>query len=125
MIMAMLVMYFLGGSVGSGAILTSAGVNELQKEVMAVMEDEARSHTANTILEELRKEVITFEKAFAKSGRQLNKLYKDPRDNGQVALDILDDLNAIWESGQERALDARFALRDELSQDEWNKLFGN
>ena len=125
MIMAMLVMYFLGGSVGSGAILTSAGVAELQKQVLVVMDDEARAKRASAILEELRKEVTTFEKAFAKSGRQLNKLYKDPRDNGQAALDILDDLNATWESGQERALDARFALRDELSQDEWDKLFGN
>jgi len=125
MIMAMLVMYFLGGSVGSGAILTSAGVAELQKQVLVVMDDEARAKRASAILEELRKEVTTFEKAFAKSGRQLNKLYKDHRDNGQAALDILDDLNATWESGQERALDARFALRDELSQDEWDKLFGN
>ena len=125
MIWALLAMYFLGGSVGSGAILTSTGVAELQKQVLVVTNDEARAKRASAILDELRKEVITFEKAFAKSGRQLNKLYKDPRDNGQAALDILDDLNATWESGQERALDARFALRDELSQDEWDKLFGN
>lgn len=125
MIWALLAMYFLGGSVGSGAILTSTGVAELQKQVLIVMDDEARAHRASAILEELRKEVTAFEKAFAKSGKQLNKLYKDPRDNGQAAFDILDGLNATWESGQERALDARFALRDELSQDEWDKLFGN
>jgi hypothetical protein len=123
MIMALLMLYFLGGGVGSGAMLTSAGVDQLQDQVVAVVKDDARSKRATTILKSLKKEVRAFEKAFAKSGRQLNKLFKDPGDNREQALLILNDLNANWEARQLRALDARFGLRDELTEQEWKALF--
>jgi hypothetical protein len=40
-------------------------------------------------------------------------------------LALLGDLNAEWAAGQERALNARFALRDVLTEEEWSAFFGN
>lgn len=125
MIWALLAWYFFGGGVGSGAILTSSGVDDLSEQVAIVVEAETRRESATRTLKSLKKDVKAFEKTFARSGKKLNKLYKDHEGDREEALAILDDLNSEWATGQERALDARFALRDELSEEEWSELFGN
>lgn len=125
MIWALLAWYFFGGGVGSGAILTSSDVDDLRERVAIVIEDETRRQAAAQKLKELKKDVRAFEKAFAKSGKKLNKLYKDHEGDREEALAILDDLNSDWAAGQERALDARFGLRNELTKEEWSALFGN
>jgi len=125
MIWALLAWYFFGsGGVGSGAILTSSGVDELGNKVAIVVEDDTRRQSATRTLRDLKKDAKAFEKSFRKSGRQLNKLYEEHADNRQEALVILNDLNSEWEAAQGRALDARFALREQMSEKEWSALFG-
>lgn len=124
MIWALLAWYFLGGTADSGTVLTSAGVTELQAQITVVVADEERSTRADAILERLAKNVQAFEKTFASTGKQLNKLYSDHDADQQLALDILADLNTAWQAGQQSALDDRFALRDALTEDEWILLFG-
>ena len=123
MIWAFLAWYFLGGTASGGAILTSAGVAELQQQVVVVVADKARAKAATAILNDLKKDVKAFERAFGKSGKQLNRLYADHVDNRLQAQEIFDGLNAAWGAEQGRALDARFALRDALAEDEWAALF--
>lgn len=125
MIMALLAWYFFGGAATGGAILTSAYVAEIQARVGTTVEDETRSAAAGKIIRDLNKEVKLFEKAFAKSGKRLTRLYKDHADTRQQSLEILGNLNAAWKQGQERALDARFALRNELTKAEWVALFND
>jgi len=126
MIWALLAWYFFGGGgVGSGAILTSSGVDDISEQVAIVVEDEARVRSAVQTLKGLRKEVKAFEKSFTKSGRKLNNLYEDHADNREEAVALLAELNAEWQAGQGSALDASFALRDTMTEDEWTAVFGN
>jgi len=123
MIWALLAMYFLGGGGASGGMLTSAGVKQLNEQTEIVVADPTRAEQAQLIIKDLGKEVKAFEKVFARSGRQLNKSYKDHAADVDQALAILDDLNSGWELSQQRALDLRFELRESLTEDEWTALF--
>lgn len=123
MIMALLAMYFLGGGVGSGSMLTSAVVKQLSEQTESVVADPARIETAQQTLKELGTEVKAFEKGFRRSGRQLTKSYKDFAADAEQALAIVDELNSAWESAQQRAIDLRFELRDSLTEEEWAALF--
>ena len=125
MIWALLAAYFLGGGVGgaSGGMLTPAAVKQLSAWTEEVIVDSARAEAAQQTLTELRKEVKAFQKTFSKSGKQLNKSYKDHADSGNQALLILDELNSGWEASQQRAIELRFELRDSMTEEEWAKLF--
>jgi hypothetical protein len=125
MIWALLAWYFLGGVTTTGAVLRSADVADLQESAATVIEDESRRQSVDETLVDLRVAAKDFEKSFARSGKQLNRLYEDHTDNQQQALTILQELNREWEAGQGHALDARFALRDQLTEDEWAALFDN
>ena len=123
MIWALLAAYFLGGGGVSGAMLTTASVKQLSARTEEVIVDSARAEAAQQTLAELRKEVKAFQKTFTKSGKQLNKSYKDHADGGDDALDILQELNTGWEQAQQRAIDLRFELRDSMTEEEWAALF--
>ncbi len=125
MIWALLAAYFLGGGVGgvSGGMLTPASVKLLSARTAEVIVDSARAEAAQETLAKLRKEVKAFEKTFSKSGKQLNKSYKDHSDGGNQALVILDELNSGWEASQQRAIDLRFELSDSMTEAEWAALF--
>jgi hypothetical protein len=124
MLMALMAMYFFGGAGGdTGAVLTSSGVKDLQERVEFVIEDDARRDSATELLKDLGSDVKAFEKTFASSGKQLNKLYRTHGVATEDALAVFDDLNAHWAEGQEQALNARFALRDMLSEEEWSAIF--
>ena len=125
MIWALLAWYLLGGAgVGSGAILTSSGVEAIEEKLVEVVFDDVRLGRATDTLQTLRKDLKSFEKRFVRSGRQLNKLYEEHEVNRDATYAILDELNADWAAGQQQALDARFALRDALTEAEWNEMFG-
>ena len=125
MIWALLALYFFGGGgLGAGTVLTSSDVEQLNQQVEVMIEDDTRRQLAMQTLKQLGKDLNQFEKAFAKSGRKLDKLYKNHADNREDALALLDDLDREWQKGQERALDARFELRNKLTEEEWSQLFG-
>jgi len=125
MIWALLAAYFLGGGVGgaSGGMLTLASVKQLSSRAEEVIVDSVRAEAAQQTLTELRKGVKAFQKTFSKSGRQLNKSYKDHADGGNHAQLILDELNSDWVVSQRRAIDLRFELRSSMTEEEWVALF--
>ena len=125
MIWALLAAYFLGGGVGgaSGGMLTPASVKQLSARAEEVIVDSARAEAAQQTLAELRKEVKAFQKTFSKSGKHLDKSYKDHADGGDQALLILDELNSGWQVSQQRAIDLRFELKDSMTEEEWTVLF--
>lgn len=125
MIWALLAAYFLGGGVGGvgGSMLTSASVKQLSERAEEVITEPARVEVAKQTLAELDKEVKAFHKTFGRSGKPLNKSYKDHADRGNQALVILDELNSSWEVSQQRAIDLRFELRDSMTEEEWAELF--
>ncbi|MEJ2604272.1 MAG: hypothetical protein P8172_13470 [Gammaproteobacteria bacterium] len=124
MILALLAWYFLSGAgAGGGMILTSSDVDGLGEQAAMVIEDEARARTVAATLERLKEDVEEFEAVFAESGRELNGLYEDHVNNREEALAVLGDLNSAWDVSQKRALDARFALREMMTEEEWSAIF--
>lgn len=125
MIWALLAAYFLGGGLGgiSGSMLTTGAIDVLSEQAQTVIDSPPRAAAAQRLLKELRKEVGAFERSFAKSGRKLNKLYTDHSSTHEDTLTILNDLNSDWEAGQLRAIDLRFELRDQMTEEEWGELF--
>jgi hypothetical protein len=117
--------YFFGG--GAGAInagaLTPAAVEELSDRVAIVVEDPARAEAAQSILVDLRKDVVAFDKKFSASGKVVRRSYRDHAADRAEIEAVLDQLNRDWERGQERVLDLRFELRDELTREEWAALY--
>ena len=125
MFWAFMYWYFFGG--GAGAInagaLTPAAVEELSDRVAIVVEDPARAEAAQSILEDLRKDVVAFDKQFAASGKVVRRSYRDHAADRADVEAALDQLNRDWQRGQERVLDLRFELRDQLTREEWAALY--
>jgi precorrin-2 methylase len=125
MIWALLAAYFLGGGLGgvNGSLLTTGAIDVLSEQAEIVLDSSTRAAAAQRVLKELRKEIRAFERSFAKSGRKLNKSYKDHSSTQEYALTILSDLNSDWEAMQLQAIDLRFELRDQMTEEEWGELF--
>lgn len=125
MIWAILATYFLGGGLGgvNGSLLTSAMVKELSHKAETVIIEDDRAGTAQTIFKELRNEIRGYERKFARSGRQINRSYKDYEADKEKTLSILRDLNSDWETMQQRVIELRFELREQMTEQEWNELF--
>ena len=87
--------------------------------------DPARAEDAKQTLAELKTEIKRFEKAFAKSGKELSKLYKDHGAEGEEIQTVLDELNASWEASQRQAIDLRFELKESLTAEEWSNVLGD
>ena len=124
MIWALLAAYFLGGGIGgvSGSMLTPASVKQLSERAEEIITEPARTEVAQQTLVELGQEVKAFQKMFSKSGKQLNKSYKDHAGDEGLALAILEELNVGWNASQQRAIDLRFELRDSMTEEEWIEL---
>ncbi len=117
--------YFFGGgaaAIDAGA-LTPAAVQELSNRVAIVVEDPARAEAARSTLADLEAEVAAFEKKFTASGRAISRSYRDHAAGRAEIEAALGQLNRDWERGQERALDLRFELRDQLTREEWAALY--
>ena len=99
--------------------MTSDMVKEMGKQVDVVIQDPIRAQAAEDNIDAMRDEIKAFNKKFSKSGKALEKLYKDHDSGAQEMLATLDILNAEWDAAQNRALDLRFALVDSITQEEW------
>ena len=114
----------LGGTTGHAGALTTATVKEMGKQVEVAVTDPVRAEAASDTLKELRGEIKAFEKKFSKSTKSLTKLYKDHDANADRVLAVLDELNSDWLASQERAIDLRFDLKESLTREEWEDVFG-
>ena len=125
MFWAFMYWYFFGagaGGIEAGA-LTPAAVEELSERVAIVVEDPARAEAAKLPLAELKAEVSAFQKKFTASGTAISRSYRDHEADSAEIEAVFDQLNRDWEKGQERALDLRFELRDQLTREEWAALY--
>lgn len=98
-------------------------VKELSDRVEIVVEDPGRAEAARSAFGELADEVAAFEKAFAASGKEVTRSYRDHAADRAEIEAVLEQLNRDWQSGQERMLDLRFELRDQLTREEWVALY--
>ncbi len=124
MLAALLMAFFLGGSGGTfGAIVDRAMLEDVGDRLQQTVSDPAKAEQATSELKALRSELKRFEKVFSKSGKALTKSYKDHGANTIAIRTQLDTLNSEWESAQSRALDHRFAIREQMTRDEWRATF--
>jgi hypothetical protein len=125
MFWAFMYWYFLGGGaagINAGA-LTPMAVEALSDRVAIVVEDPVRADAAQSTLADLKKETAAFGKTFAASGKALKRSYRDHGADRAEIEAALEQLNRDWERGQERALDLRFELREQLTREEWHALY--
>ena len=114
----------LGGATGQTAALTPAAVGQMGDRVEVVVTDPQRAEAAITALGELEDEIKGFEKTFSKSSKGLHKLYEDHEANADQVMSALNELNSEWSQAQMHAIDLRFELKETLTADEWEGLFG-
>jgi septum formation topological specificity factor MinE len=125
MFWAFMYWYFIGGGaagIGGGA-LTPVAIEELSDRVEIVVTEPARSESAQSILQEMRREVVAFEEKFAASGKIVKHSYSDHAADRAEIESVLGTLNQDWERGQQRMLELRFELRDHLTREEWAALY--
>jgi hypothetical protein len=116
--------YFFGGGaagINAGA-LTPAAVDQLSDRIAIVVEVPARAEAAQSTLDDLKREAVAFEKTFTASSKAVKRSYRDHAADRAGIEAVLDELNRDWQRGQERALDLRFELRDQLTREEWAAL---
>lgn len=124
MLVALLAAYLLGGGGASGGILTAPAVKEIKAQVEANVTDATRSEAALAEVAALKTEVKAFDKRFAKSGKQLTKLFKDHQSGAPEMQAVLDALNGDWAEAQAAALEIRARLKEQLTREEWQSVFG-
>ena len=125
MVWALLAWFLLGGSNGHSALMLNAsGAQELIVSIESVVTDDLRRSEALLVVEDLESEIGGFEQVFSDSGRQLDRLYAIHDDASDEIREVFSELNSTWEAGQARALDARFRLRELMTEEEWALLFG-
>ena len=124
MLMALLAAYLLGGGGASGGILTVPEVKQIQARVEASVDDSSREEAAAAELAALKAEIKRFDKAFGKSGKRLAKLFKDHESGAAEMQAALDDLNSDWVDAQSEALEIRARLKEQLTREEWQAVFG-
>ena len=119
--------YFLGGGAAgiSAGTLTPTAVEALSERIAIVVADPARAEAAQATLVELKRETTVFEKKFAASGKAVKRSYRDHAADRAEIEAVLDQLNRDWERGQERTLDLRFELREQLTREEWAALYSS
>lgn len=125
MLWILLATYYLGGGLDgvNGSLLTAEVVGQLSKNAAEVIDDPDRATAAQETLRELKKEIKSFDKVFSESGKQLTKSYKQHDADRDQALAVLDHLNSNWETMQSNAIELRFELREQVSEEEWGKIF--
>ena len=125
MLLALLAAYLLGGGGASGAILSVPAVKQTEASVEANVADPGRAEAAAAELAAMKAEVKAFEKTFARSGKQLTKLFKDHGAGAAEMQAVLDALNGDWEEAQSEALEIRARLKEQLAREEWDAVFGS
>lgn len=121
MLIAIIVAFLLGG--GAGGVM--AYISDTRADVKVVIEDKDRRSEALAMLKRMEKEAAALEKQSGKRARQLGKALQD-----HEATDA--EVYAIWSEHYERVdafnremIDLRFELREHVTRDEWQQLFGD
>lgn len=121
MIWALLAIYLLGGGPG-GSVLTPDAIKDMSKRADDVIVDPARADAAVENFAALRDEVKAFNKKYSKSGKALEKLYKDHDVEAEEMLLVINDLNVEWDAAQKRAIELRIELKESMTADEWSAI---
>ncbi len=124
MLIALLLSYVLSGSGAPfSGVLTSATLKDLSNRVATAVTDPARAQRAEKTLSNARGDVTAFEKAYAESGKNLSRYYREHEQNGALMGAEINKLERRWEAAQAKVLALRFELQSNLTREEWQQVF--
>lgn len=123
MLAALITILILGGSSGLAGFIYDLG--DAKKEIKTVITDPDRQADALEVIKDAKSST----KALGKSLKDVSKELDDRLDDQNLTAA---ELTAIWdgfleeiEDYHEDFVDLRFELRDQLSKEEWEAIFGN
>lgn len=121
MLVALLTLVFFGG--GSDSVVL-AYIGDSRDAVKEAVEDETRRKSAIAALKDMQAHT----KRHTKSTNKIVKNLKASLTDGDAQES---DIEEFWvsyfaekQAADQAMLDFRFSLRDQLTRDEWNKVFG-
>ena len=124
MLIALLLSYVLGGGGAPfSGVLTTATLKDLGNRVSTFVTDPSRAARAAEILSSAQKDAKKFEKAYAESGKNLSRYYRDHKQNGARMMAEIRSLERRWETAQTKVLALRFELKSNLTKEEWERIF--
>jgi hypothetical protein len=123
MLISMIVALLFGGGAQNLAVSTE-DYREKKAEIMDVMQDIEQRQEVIKVLYKLKRDSKKYSRKYLK---HFNPIFKEL---GQydVRHDMLDEelaqVDAVRQSWQEAVITARFKLRDLMTRDEWEAVFG-
>ena len=104
-------------------MVTTATLKKLDNRVSTFITDPSRAARAAAILSSAQKDAKKFEKAYAESGKNLRRYYRDHKQNGARMMAEISSLEKRWETAQAKVLALRFELKSNLTKEEWERIF--
>jgi len=115
---------FVGGAgMAAGLFLTGRTTTELRKETLAIVQEEDRRKAIEAVFTRWDKEVKSIDAAWGKNRKALVALLERHDASASDFDTLYAQADAIEAQGLGMALDMRYALREQLSADEWRRLF--
>ena len=122
MIAALIAILFLGGGVDSSVLDFVAYIRGSVDEVVV---DESRRAEARTTLKDMKKLTSENLKANQKTFKGLLAELSESETNAEAVEALWENYYKSIESYNEQMIDLRFELRDSLTEDEWQQIFGD
>jgi hypothetical protein len=115
----------LGGSVTVGLLATGQSTKQITKEVKSLEMDEERQDETVRLLKKWKKDGKAFWKADQKSMKKVLKLMKKYETTPGELQDLIDRQDQNADEHDKTLLDTRFALKEQLTREEWDAVFKN
>lgn len=119
MLVALLTLLFLGGGSTNAMLAYIADSKPLVKEAVV---DETRRADALATLKDMKLEQKDYEKVVKKTVKELKA--RLATDASATSKDFWQEFFAAKQASDEQMLDLRFQLRDQMTREEWQAVFG-
>lgn len=119
MLVALLTLLFLGGGSTNAMLAYIADSKPLVKEAVV---DETRRADALATLKDMKLEQKDYEKVVKKTVKELKA--RLATDASATSEDFWQKFFAAKQASDEQMLDLRFQLRDQMTREEWQAVFG-
>jgi hypothetical protein len=121
-IAALIAILFLGGGIDNSVM---DFVGYMRDSVDEVVVDEQRLAEARTTLKAMKKLTGAHSKANQKAFKSLLAELSESETNAEAVEALWENYYESVESYNEQMIDLRFELRDSLTRDEWQQIFGD
>lgn len=125
LLIPLIVLIFAGASIALSPDLTSQ--EELKRagaRVLATVDDPVRRAEVDETVVKILNKSNRFNRAYQDAVKKIRKQYQDHSSGAEEAFVVLREFETAWESAQMEMVDLQFKLREQLTEDEWNEIYG-